>query len=164
MKEKTGAKVRGIELSLLQRCGAHLASETDIEEAVMAGRAAVENAVAGITDKMVAFERETVDGHYVCKTKLLPLTSVANFEKKIPIEWINDSHNASSRSSSTMSSPSSRASPSSRRRTPSPVSPNSKKCWPSKFFSKKGTDSFESVPFYIIPVSPLQTTRREYLW
>ena len=93
VKEKTGAKVRGIELSLLQRCGAHLASETDIEEAVMAGRAAVENAVAGITDKMVAFERETVDGHYVCKTKLLPLTEVANFEKKIPLEWINDSHN-----------------------------------------------------------------------
>ena len=93
VKQKTGAKVRGIELSLLQRCGAHLASETDIEEAVMAGRAAVENAVAGITDKMVAFERETVDGHYVCKTKLLPLTEVANFEKKIPIEWINDSHN-----------------------------------------------------------------------
>ena len=93
VKQKTGAKVRGIELSLLQRCGAHLASETDIEEAVMAGRAAVENAAAGITDKMVAFERETVDGHYVCKTKLLPLTEVANFEKKIPIEWINDSHN-----------------------------------------------------------------------
>ena len=93
LKEKTGAKVRGIELSLLQRCGAHLASETDIEEAVMAGRAAVENAVTGITDKMVAFERETVDGHYVCKTKLLPLTEVANFEKKIPLEWINDSHN-----------------------------------------------------------------------
>ena len=93
IKEREHAKVRGIELSLLQRCGAHLASETDIEEAVMAGRAAVENAVAGITDKMVAFERETVDGHYVCKTKLLPLTEVANFEKKIPIEWINDSHN-----------------------------------------------------------------------
>lgn len=93
VKEKTGAKVRGIELSLLQRCGAHLASETDIEEAVMAGRAAVENAVVGITDKMVAFERETVDSHYVCKTKLLPLTEVANFEKKIPIEWINDAHN-----------------------------------------------------------------------
>ena len=62
VKQKTGAKVRGIELSLLQRCAAHLASETDIEEAVMAGRAAVENAVAGITDKMVAFERGTVNG------------------------------------------------------------------------------------------------------
>ena len=32
VKEETGAKVRGIELNLLQRCGAHLASETDIEE------------------------------------------------------------------------------------------------------------------------------------
>ena len=89
VKQKTGAKVRGIELSLLQRCAAHLASETDIEEAVMAGRAAVENAVAGITDKMVAFERGTVNGRYACKTKLLPLTEVANAEKKVPQEWIN---------------------------------------------------------------------------
>jgi len=93
VKERTGAKVRGIELSLLQRCGAHLASETDIEESFMAGKAAVENAVAGITDKMVAFERETVDGRYACKTKLLNLTDVANYEKKVPIEWINDAHN-----------------------------------------------------------------------
>ena len=93
VKEKTGAKVRGIELSLLQRCGAHLASQTDIEESFMAGKAAVENAVAGITDKMVAFERATENGHYVCKTKLLNLTDVANFEKKVPLEWINDEHN-----------------------------------------------------------------------
>lgn len=55
----------------------------------MAGRAAVENAVAGITDKMVAFERGTVNGRYACKTKLLPLTEVANAEKKVPQEWIN---------------------------------------------------------------------------
>ena len=93
VKEKTGAKVRGIELSLLQRCGAHLASQTDIEESFMAGKAAVENAVAGITDKMVAFERATENGHYVCKTKLLNLTDVANYEKKVPLEWINDAHN-----------------------------------------------------------------------
>ena len=93
VKEKTGAKVRGIELSLLQRCGAHLASETDIEEAVMSGKAAVENAVNGITDKMVGFERSYEDGQYVCKTKLLPLTDVANTEKKVPLEWINATHN-----------------------------------------------------------------------
>ena len=93
VKEKTGAKVRGIELSLLQRCGAHLASETDIEEAVMSGKAAVENAVNGITDKMVGFERSYEDGQYVCKTKLLPLTDVANTEKKVPIEWVNAAHN-----------------------------------------------------------------------
>ncbi len=89
VKEKTGAKVRGIELSLLQRCGAHLASETDIEESFMAGKAAVENAVNGITDKMVGFDRTERDGHYVCKTALLNLTDVANTEKKVPREWIN---------------------------------------------------------------------------
>ena len=93
VKERTGAKVRGIELSLLQRCGAHLASETDIEESYMSGKAAVENAVAGITDKMVGFERSYEGGKYVCKTKLLPLTEVANTEKKVPLEWINAAHN-----------------------------------------------------------------------
>ena len=31
VKDRTGAKVRAIELSLLQRCGAHLASKTDVE-------------------------------------------------------------------------------------------------------------------------------------
>ena len=93
VKKETGAKVRGIELSLLQRCGAHLASQTDIDESFMAGKAAVENAVAGLTDKMVGFERCTEGGKYVCKTKLFNLTDVANTEKKVPIEWINAEHN-----------------------------------------------------------------------
>ena len=30
---------------------------------------------------------------YVCKTKLIPLTEVANTEKKVPREWINAAHN-----------------------------------------------------------------------
>lgn len=90
IKQRTGAKVRGIELSLLQRCGAHLASQTDIEEAFGAGKEAVEQAVKGETGKMVAFKREYADGKYVCKMELLPLSSVANFEKKVPMEWINE--------------------------------------------------------------------------
>ena len=93
VKRETGAKVRGIELSLLQRCGAHLASQTDIDESFMSGKAAVEHAVAGLTDKMVGFERSYEGGKYVCKTKLFNLTDVANTEKKVPIEWINADHN-----------------------------------------------------------------------
>ncbi len=93
VKERTGAKVRGIELSLLQRCGAHLASKTDVEEAELAGRVAVESAVAGETGKMVAFERVMKNGEYACRTFLLPLTSVANAEKKVPREWINTAGN-----------------------------------------------------------------------
>ena len=93
VKSATNAKVRGIELSLLQRCGAHLASQTDIDESFMSGKAAVENAVAGLTDKMVGFERVVEDGKYVCKTKLFNLTDVANTEKKVPLEWINAEQN-----------------------------------------------------------------------
>lgn len=92
-KTRTGAKVRGIELSLLQRCAAHLASETDIEESYLAGKTAVEAAISGVTDKMVAFERAYEDGAYTCKTKLLGLTEVANTEKKVPLEWINKDGN-----------------------------------------------------------------------
>ncbi|MCD8192205.1 MAG: 6-phosphofructokinase [Oscillospiraceae bacterium] len=87
LKNRTGYKVRGIELSLLQRCGAHLASATDLQEAEMAGRVAVEKAVEGVTDKMVAFECSR-DGGYVCSPKLIPLADVANYERKVPREWI----------------------------------------------------------------------------
>ena len=93
VKNHTGAKVRGIEFSLLQRCGAHIASATDIDEAFNAGKVAVEKAVAGETGYMVAFERQMVDGKYSCAYRLLPLESVANYEKKVPMEWINDAHN-----------------------------------------------------------------------
>ncbi|MEG2815305.1 MAG: 6-phosphofructokinase [Oscillospiraceae bacterium] len=88
LKRRTGAKVRGIELSLLQRCGAHLASKADVNEAVLAGKTAVEAAVSGESGKMVAFERGVRCGKYTCKTKLIPLESVANLEKKVPLEWI----------------------------------------------------------------------------
>ena len=79
IKERTGAKVRGIELSLLQRCGAHCASAVDVEEAFMAGKVAVESAVAGETGKMVAFKRAEDSAVYKCEYVLVPLTSVANY-------------------------------------------------------------------------------------
>ena len=94
VKNKMGCKVRGVELSLLQRCGAHLASATDIQEAQAAGAQAVKAALDGITDKMVAFERSTDEnGKYVCGMKLIPLSDVANYEKKVPLEWINETKN-----------------------------------------------------------------------
>ena len=93
LKARTGAKVRGIELSLLQRCAAHLTSATDVNEACAAGKKAVEEAVKGTTGYMVAFKRVMVDGKYTCEMELLPLSEVANYEKKIPLEWINDEHN-----------------------------------------------------------------------
>jgi 6-phosphofructokinase len=87
--ERLGVKVRGIEFSLMQRCGAHLASAVDVEEAYLAGQAAVRAAVGGETDKMVIFEREPGDV-YKCDFKLIPLSLAANAEKKVPLSWITD--------------------------------------------------------------------------
>ncbi|MCI8733647.1 MAG: 6-phosphofructokinase [Clostridia bacterium] len=89
VKERLGVKVRAIELSLMQRCGAHLASKTDVEEAFNAGAFAVRSAIEGETDKMVIFERTADEnGNYVCKNVLMPLELAANTEKKVPLEWI----------------------------------------------------------------------------
>ena len=92
-KEEFGCKVRGIEFSLMQRCGAHLGSKTDVDEAFSTGQEAVKAAVSGLTDHMVAFERVMVDGKYTCNLKLVNLSISANTEKTVPAEWINEEGN-----------------------------------------------------------------------
>ncbi len=90
LKKATGSKTRTVEFSLLQRCAAHCASQTDIEESFLAGQTACLEAVQGTTDKMVGFERVMEDGKYTCKIKLFDLSVVANTEKKVPMDWINE--------------------------------------------------------------------------
>ncbi len=68
----------------------HFASATDVSEAYMAGKAAVEAALEGISGKMVAFERLDEGGKYACATKLVDLDKVANGEKKVPPEFIDE--------------------------------------------------------------------------
>jgi len=89
LKKELGCKARAIEFSLLQRCAAHWASKTDVEEAFTAGQKAVQYAVEGYTDYMVAYERTEKDGKYACNYILVNLSEVANTEKKVPREWIN---------------------------------------------------------------------------
>lgn len=95
IKARTGAKIRGIELSLLQRCAAHCASKTDYDEAYMAGCAAVKSAIDGNSDMMVSFKcsRGKKISDYKCEIELLPLEKVANYEKMLPLEWINSDGN-----------------------------------------------------------------------
>ena len=90
VKQRIGAKVRGIELSLLQRCGAHLASQTDVDEAFLAGKSAVECALSGNTGKMVAFKCDTINNIYKCGVVFPPLSVCANAEKTVPREWITE--------------------------------------------------------------------------
>lgn len=84
-----GVKVRIARPGLLQRCAAHAASKTDVDEAFLAGEAAVEAAINGETDKMVTLVRGDGDT-YKSETGLAPLTDVANSVKKLPREWINE--------------------------------------------------------------------------
>ena len=85
-------KVRGIELSLLQRCASHLASARDVAEARRAGFVAVESAIKGASDKMVGFDCKRDYGYY-CEFKLVDLAYVANKVKTVPREWINEQGN-----------------------------------------------------------------------
>ncbi|MDR0446088.1 MAG: 6-phosphofructokinase [Oscillospiraceae bacterium] len=88
VKQRLGVKVRGIELSLLQRCGAHIASKRDIDEAQAAGEFAVRAAINGESGKMVSLRRAAGEA-YECGCELQPIEAAANNEKKVPREWIN---------------------------------------------------------------------------
>lgn len=88
VRDKLGIKVRAIEFSLMQRCAAHIASDTDIEEAFAAGTAAVRYAVKGETGKMVSIER-VADDPYRVVYGAAPLSIAANHEKTVPLKWIN---------------------------------------------------------------------------
>lgn len=86
VKDRFGCKVRSIELNVLQRCGMHLASKTDIEESFAVGKAAVEASVKGLTEKMMVYKRQ--DNPYTITIDAMDVREIANLEKKIPIEWI----------------------------------------------------------------------------
>jgi 6-phosphofructokinase 1 len=88
--EALGTKTRAVELSTLQRCASHIASYTDIEEAFMAGAAAAKAAAEGQTGVMIALKR-LANTPYQCVTEAHDIHAVANLEKTVPLEWINES-------------------------------------------------------------------------
>jgi len=84
-----GVKARTNRAGTTQRVAGHFASKTDVDEAYLAGQAAVDAALKGISGKMVTLERGTDDGRYVCTTGLADLDEVANGEKTLPPEFID---------------------------------------------------------------------------
>jgi ATP-dependent phosphofructokinase / diphosphate-dependent phosphofructokinase len=85
----TGVKVRSARPGHTQRAAAVNASKADNDEAFMAGEAAVDAAIEGITDKMITLVRGDKD-HYTCETGLADLNEVANGVKRLPASWINE--------------------------------------------------------------------------
>lgn len=90
--EQIGCKVRSIELNVLQRCASHLSSLTDIEEAYQLGYRGVQLATEGHTCEMMSLTR-TSNAPYEVTYTTVDVMQVANAEKKIPREWINEAGN-----------------------------------------------------------------------
>ncbi len=84
-----GCKVRSIELNVLQRAASHIASATDITESFNLGVNAVNLGVAGKTGVMSTLTRVS-DEPYSIEYGEADIDKIANYEKKIPDEWISE--------------------------------------------------------------------------
>jgi 6-phosphofructokinase 1 len=87
--KQLGVKTRAIEISTLQRAASHLASLTDIEESCQVGKAAVVAAFAGQSGVAATFVR-TSDAPYCCEMGIVAIEEIANREKVVPLEWIDE--------------------------------------------------------------------------
>ncbi len=75
--------------STIQRTGMHFASKTDVDEAYLAGKSAVQKAVEGVSGYMITFKRVS-DNPYKIEIDMAKLSDVANDEKPLPEEWITE--------------------------------------------------------------------------
>ena len=88
IKERLGHKYHWAVADYLQRAARHIASKTDLEQAYAVGKAAVELALRGMNAVMPAIVRVS-DAPYRWKIGVAPLERVANFEKKLPRDYIS---------------------------------------------------------------------------
>ncbi len=88
VKQEIGCKVRSVELNISQRCGAHIASATDLAESVDVGREAVRAATAGVTREMMTIIRESTRP-YRYRIGHSDVSAIANQIKAVPADFIN---------------------------------------------------------------------------
>lgn len=87
VKDALGYKVHWTLPDYLQRSARHLASKTDVDQAMAVGRAAVRFALAGRNATMPVIQR-TSDAPYRWRIDAAPLQKVANHEKTMPPGFI----------------------------------------------------------------------------
>jgi 6-phosphofructokinase len=92
IEKEVGIKARFNKPGTNQRSAMHFASLTDVNEAYMCGQMAVKAAFSGENGKMITLVRQD-EPQYRCSTGLAELSDVANGEKKVPAEYINDKGN-----------------------------------------------------------------------
>ena len=89
VRQALGHKYHWAVADYLQRSARHIASATDVEQAYTVGKAAVEMALAGKQAVMPIIVREQAKP-YRWRIGEVPLSEVANQEKKMPIHYITD--------------------------------------------------------------------------
>ncbi|QCO67124.2 6-phosphofructokinase [Luteimonas yindakuii] len=87
VKDALGLKVHWATPDYLQRSARHIASQTDLEQAIAVGRAAVRYALEGRNATMPAVRRVS-DNPYRWTIEPAPLARVANREKKMPAAFL----------------------------------------------------------------------------
>jgi len=92
LKEHLDVKVRSVELNVLQRCAAHIASKTDLEESFGLGEKAVELAAEGQNAVMLTLLRASNEPYTVTYDSA-PVCDIANLAKEVPASYINERGN-----------------------------------------------------------------------
>lgn len=92
VRDRIGCKVRSIELNLMQRSAAHIASAVDLQESEMLGRKACQCALEGKSGRMAAIRR-IQNNPYRIEVMDVAVSEAANAEKKVPMEWITTEGN-----------------------------------------------------------------------
>jgi len=87
VKDRLGLKVHWTLPDYLQRSARHIASKTDLDQAMAVGTAAVRFALKGMNATMPVIVR-TSDAPYRWKIEAAPLEKIANREKKMPAGFI----------------------------------------------------------------------------
>ncbi len=85
-------KIRTLELSTMQRCAMHIASQTDIDEAFNCGFTALKYSADGESGNMIGIKRVS-DDPYKSETFAVHTSKIANAVKYFPHEWINEEGN-----------------------------------------------------------------------
>jgi len=89
IREAHGYKHHWAVADYLQRAARHIASKVDVEQAYAVGKAAVELALAGVNAVMPVIVRKS-SRPYRWTVGHVPLSEVANREKKLPREYITE--------------------------------------------------------------------------
>ena len=89
VRDELGLRARFDKPGDLQRMSSTAVSSTDRDEAYQVGRAAVRAAVNGDGDKMVTLVRQP-GPDYACETSLVPLERIANAQRLVPPEFLDE--------------------------------------------------------------------------